>query len=95
LRQARPEEATRAFVRILQLPARHASVAIAAALEQALAGDCWSADGVAQYLQQARVPTPPLSTLDLTVAPSLAALSQVTIALPDRDCFNQLLSEVS
>ena len=48
LRQARPEGATREFVRILQLHARYAPDALAAALEQALALSCWSADGVEQ-----------------------------------------------
>jgi transposase len=95
LRQARPEEATREFVRILQLHARHAPAAITAALEQALVAGCWSADGVEQYLYQARMSSPPPTTLDLTAAPSLAALSQITIALPDLDSFNQLLSEVN
>ena len=94
LRQARPAEATREFVRILQLHVRFAPEAIAAALTQACALHCWSADGVEQCLHQALAPAVPASTLDLTAEPGLAALDQVRIPLPDLDRFNQLLPEV-
>jgi transposase len=49
LQQARPERATREFVRILQLHTRYPGAVLATALEQALALGCWSADGV-EYL---------------------------------------------
>lgn len=94
LRQARPEEATREFVRILQLHARYASDVIATALTQACALHCWSADGVEQCIRQALVPTVPASPLDLTAEPGLTALGQIRIPLPDLDRFNQLLPEV-
>ena len=94
LRRSRPEEATREFVRILQLHARHAPEPIAAALAQACADHCWSADGVEQYLLQALAPTAPPAALDLAAVPGLAALAQVHIPLPDLDRFNQLLTEV-
>ncbi len=94
MRQARPAEATREFVRILQLHARSTPEVIAAALERAAALHCWSADGVEQCVRQALAPPPPSAALDLAAAPGLAALGQVRIPLPDLDRFKQLLTEV-
>ena len=94
LRQARPADATREFVRILQLHARYAPAAIAAALERAAALRCWSADGVEQCVHQTLALPSPTATLDLAAEPGLAALGQVRIPLPELDRFNQLLTEV-
>ena len=92
LRQARPADATREFVRILQLHARYRPEAIAAALEQALALACWSADAVEILIRQAADPATVVSALDLTAVPRLAPLAAVTIPLPDLHAFDQLLS---
>lgn len=94
LREARPADATREFVRILQLHARYAPEVIAAALERAAALPCWSADGVEQCIHQALAPPVPAGAMDLAAAPGLAALGAVRIPLPDLDRFNQLLAEV-
>jgi hypothetical protein len=94
LREARPADATREFVRILQLHARYAPDVIAAALERAAALGCWSADGVEQCIHQALAPTVSAGAIDLAAAPGLAALGAVRIPLPDLGRFNQLLTEV-
>jgi len=94
LRHARPESATREFVRVLQLHARYDQAAIAGALEGALALGCWSADGVEQCLRQAAAPGVPPARLDLAAAPGLAPLVAVQIPLPDLAAFNRLLTEV-
>jgi hypothetical protein len=92
-RQARPREATRQFVRILQLHARFTAEQIAAALTQALALACWSAEGVELLLRQAQAPAAaPARPLDLTAVPGLAALAAVEIALPDLARYDRLLS---
>jgi hypothetical protein len=92
LRQARPADATREFVRILQLHARYRPEAIAAALEQALPLACWSADAVEVLIRQAANPAPVASALDLTAVPRLAPLATVTIPMPDLHAFDQLLT---
>jgi hypothetical protein len=92
LRQARPAEATREFVRILQLHARYRPEAIAAALEQALQLRCWSADAVEVLIRQATDPATVGSALDLTAAPHLAPLAAVTIPVPDLHAFDRLLT---
>jgi transposase len=94
LRHARPESATREFVRILQLHARYEGAAVAAALERALALECWSADGVEQCLQLACAPGVAAATLDLAAVPGLAPLVAVQIPLPDLTAFSRLLPEV-
>ena len=94
LRQARPDDATREFVRILQLHARFEGATVVAALTRALALACWSAEGVEQCAHQALAPAVPTGTLDLAAAPGLAALDRVDIALPDLERFNLLLPEV-
>ncbi|MHB8644204.1 MAG: hypothetical protein ACYDAR_00285, partial [Thermomicrobiales bacterium] len=93
LRRARPESATREFVRILQLHARHEPAAIAAALARALALGCWSADGVAYCLADTTIPAVVPGTFDLAADSRLAPLAAVQIPLPDLRAFNRLLWE--
>jgi hypothetical protein len=87
---ARPERATREFVRILQLHARYEEEILAQALEQALCLGCWSADGVEYLARQTSMPA-------WTALPSAAhagsvdPLSQVGIPLPDLARFDVLL----
>jgi len=95
LRQARPDGATREFVRILQLHARYCPEAIAVALDQALRLTCWSADAVEILIRQAGDPATVASTLDLTVLPRLAPLAAMTIPLPDLHAFDRLLAPMS
>lgn len=92
LRQARPDDATREFVRILQLHARYEAELIASALDHALALGCWSADGVEQCLLQRRLPTRPPVAVDLAAA---SVLTQIAIPLPDLQRFAALLPEVT
>ncbi len=96
LQQARPREARREFVRILQLHARYTPAAVAAALERAYDLRCWSADGVEQLVHQEGEAPLPATTVDLaaTGAPTLTRLAQVQIALPDPHCFDRLFEEV-
>lgn len=91
LRRARPESATREFVRILQLHARHEPAAIIAALQRALALGCWSADGVAYCLAETGIPVAMPGALDLAADHRLAPLAAVQIPLPDLTAFNRLL----
>jgi transposase len=92
LRRERPGDATREFVRILQLHARYRLEAIAAALEQALALACWSADAVEVLIRQTADPAATgASALDLAAVPRLAPLAAVTIPMPDLQAFDQLL----
>jgi transposase len=92
LRQARPEGATREFVRILQLHVRYEVDVLAAALERALALGCWSADGVEQLVRQALAP-PERPLLGAEMGSSLGPLPEVTIPLPDLHRFDGLLRE--
>jgi transposase len=92
LQRARPTDATREFVRMLQLHVRYAPVDIAAALETALTLRCWSADGIELLLRQAAGPIPPSVTLELATIPALAPLASVAIPLPDLGQFEQLLA---
>ena len=94
LRQARPDGATREFVRILQLHARYTPDVLTAALERALTLGCWSADSVEQLVRQAAQPTLPPTAIDLAAAPALRHLADVVIPLPDLRCFSPLLAEV-
>lgn len=94
LRQQRPDGATREFIRILQLHTRYSQDVLAAALERALAGHCFSADGVEQFARQATEPEPDAAVstpVDLIRQPTLARLAQVEIPLPDLRQFNRLL----
>ena len=93
LRQARPEGATREFVRILQLHARYAPDVLTAALERALILGGWSADSVEQLVHQALEPVTPI-TLALVVSPAPSPLADVVIPLPDLQRYAPLLAEV-
>jgi transposase len=95
LRQARPADATRQFVRILQLLVRFTPEQVAAALTQALALHCWGAEGVELLLRQALEPSAPATSSgwDLATAPGLASLAAVQIPLPDLAQYSQLLPE--
>jgi transposase len=93
LRQARPDGATREFVRILQLHVRYEADVVATALGRAFALSCWSADGVEQLARQ--VLAPPISPpSDSTPPAALTHLPQVSIPLPDLRRFDVLLQEV-
>lgn len=92
LRAARPEGATREFVRILQLHTRFSLEVIATALERAVALHCWSVDAIEQLARQELLPVPLPATDDPTL---LSHLPPVEIPLPDLRPFDQLLGEVS
>ncbi|MGI8913769.1 MAG: Mu transposase domain-containing protein [Chloroflexota bacterium] len=94
LRRARPEGATREFVRILQLHARYAPDVLKAALERALALGCWSADSVEQLARQALQPALPPTAINLAASPALTHLADVVIPLPDLQRYALLLAEV-
>ncbi len=96
LQQARPREARREFVRILQLYARYTPEVLAAALERAYGMRCWSADGVEHLVHQELDAPPPATTIDLTAVgtPTLMRLAQIQIALPDPHRFDCLFEEV-
>lgn len=93
LRQARPADATRQFVRILQLHAQFTADQIAATLEQALASQCWSAEGVELLLRQALAPAAPAPTGVLMGAagPGGGAVARLVIPPPDLTRFDRLL----
>lgn len=97
-RGARPEGATREFVRVLQLHARYPQEVLAAAVAQALATRCFSADGVEQFCRQAtglaEVGAPP-APIDLAATPMLTRLAQVRVPLPDLHRFDRLLVPVA
>jgi hypothetical protein len=93
LAQARPQDARRECVRILQLHARYGGPAVAAALERAQGLCCWSADGVEQLVHQQRGGPLPTSVVDLQASPALAPLAQVQIPLPDLQVFALLGAE--
>ncbi len=90
LRVAQPTEATRTFIRILQVGLRQGEAALAVALAQALALGCWQADGVELLLRQAQEPVVPATRLDLSAVPALAPLAAVTIPVPDLEAFAAL-----
>ncbi len=90
LQQARPPEARREFVRILQLHARYTPAVLAAALERAYGLRCGSADGVEQLVHQELDAPLPATTIDLAALPTLTRLAQVQIALPDPHRFDRL-----
>lgn len=93
LRQARPEDATRQFVRILQLHAQFSAEQIAITLTQALALPCWAADGVEQLLRQAHTASPPPAAVNLAEVAGRALLAAVTSPLPDLARYSQLRPE--
>jgi transposase len=93
LRRARPEGATREFVRILQLHVRYEVDVLATALERALALGCWSADGVEQLVRQALAPESLLRPAAAVVGPC-TPFPEMAIPLPDLHRFDVLLREV-
>ncbi len=94
LRQVRPTDATRQFVRILQLHVQFSAEQIAAALEQALVCQCWSAEGVEGLLRQALAPAAPVPAAALRRAAGLGGgpMASLTIPLPDLSQFDRLLA---
>jgi len=92
LQLARPQEARREFVRILQLHARYTPAVLPAALERAYGLCCWSADGVAQLVYQELDAPPPATLVDLEALPTLTHLAQLQIPLPDPHCFDRLFA---
>jgi hypothetical protein len=93
LRRARPEGATREFVRILQLHVRYEVDVLATALERALALGCWSADGVEQLVRQALAPESLLRPAAAVIGPC-TPFPEMAIPLPDLHRFDGLLREV-
>lgn len=82
-------QATQEFVRILRLHQDYPEALIAQALEQALGGHCYTADGVKQFVLRLAEPAQPVTRLDLSQAPHLGA---VQVAWPEVRQFNRLLS---
>lgn len=82
-------QATREFVRVLRLHEDYSEVAITQALEEALSGHCYSADGVKQIVL--RLTEPPCPTKPLEEAgqffPDVAP-----VLWPELDQFDRLLS---
>ena len=90
LRERLPNnQATQEFVRILRLHEDHPETLIAQALEQALAGHCYTADGVKQLVLRLAEPTPPCVPLDLAQAPYLGSIQ---VAWPALSQFDRSLS---
>jgi hypothetical protein len=79
----------------LQLGQHASEASLAAALAQALAVGCWSAEGVEQLLRQAQVPVAPQTQVDLLGRPNLAPLAQIEIPLPDLRVFAALVEGAS
>ena len=84
-------QATREFVRILRLHEDYAEALIAQALEQALAGHCYTADGVKQLILRLAEPTPP-PPLDLARLPHLET---GPVTWPEVGQFDRLLPSVA
>jgi len=97
LKTAHPEDATREFVRVLQLHARYTPEVIASALGRALGLGCWSADGVEQLARQSVEPPVPPDSGRSAGAPAPAWATEIRIPLPDLSRFELLLdaTEVS
>ena len=90
LRERLPtSQATKEFVRILRLHELYPEALIAQALEHALAGHCFSADGVKQLLLHLTEPTSPVGPLDLSRWPHL---NEVQVLWPEVGQFDRLLS---
>jgi hypothetical protein len=91
LRERLPDpQATREFVRILRLHADYAEGLIAQALDQALAGHCYTSDGVRQLVLRLAEPVQPAARLD--PAPHLDVLP---VTWPDLRQFDRLLNAAS
>ena len=82
-------QATKEFVRILRLHEDYSETLIAQALEQALAGHCYTADGVKQLVLRLAEPAPPSQPLDLAQA---GYLGSIQVAWPALSQFDRLLS---
>jgi transposase len=82
-------QATKEFVRILRLHELYPEAVIAEALEQALAGHCFSADGVKQLVLRLIEPATPAGPLDLTQWPHL---NEVQVSWPEVRQFDRLLA---
>lgn len=87
-------QATREFVHILRLHEDYPEAIIAQALEEALAGHCYSADGVKQLVLRLVEPTRPVAPLEVAT-PSFLDVGPV--AWPEVSQFDRLLgsAEVS
>jgi len=89
LRQRLPvHQATREFVRILRLHEDYPEATIAQALEQALAGHCYSADGVKQLVLRLVEPTRSVAPLEAAKA---SFLDIGPVAWPEVGQFDRLL----
>jgi transposase len=93
LQQARPERATREFVRVLQLHTRYPAAVLARVLEQAITLGCWSADGVEYLAHQTTLPAQDTASPPPSAVPA-GFLPEVVIPLPDIARFNALLQGV-
>jgi transposase len=81
------KERTSTFIRILRLCESHSEAIVAEVLEQALAGHCYSYDGVRELLRRLTEPAPP-PPLDLQNRPDLA---DICVQPTDLGQFNRLL----
>ena len=84
-------QATREFVRILQLHEDHAEGLMAQALEEALAAHCYSADGVKQIVRRLSEPTHVPAAL---TQEQLPLLDVSPVQWPDLRQFDRLLTTV-
>lgn len=84
-------QATREFVRILRLHEEYSETLIAQALEEALTGHCYSADGVKQLLL--RLVEPPRPTIPLQAAQRLFP-DLGPVLWPEMSQFDRLLNSV-
>jgi hypothetical protein len=93
LRQRLPlNQATREFIRILQLHQDYAEREVAQALEEALEHHCYTADGVKQLLQRLREPSQPPAPLDVSPWPQLG---MAPVTWPALTRFDALLAHLS
>ena len=81
-------QGTKEFVRILRLHEEYPEALIAQALEQALTGHCFSADGVKQLILRLIEPAQSAGPLDLTQWPHL---NEVQVSWPEVSQFDRLL----
>lgn len=98
--QGSMSQATREFVRILRLHESHPEALIAQALEQALAGHCYRADGVKQIVlrlsEQAEASCSGPSAFESPLAPEqLPVLDVAPVCWPEVGQFDRLLPSVA
>lgn len=84
-----PTQATREFVRILRLHEDFPEAIIAQALEAALAGHCYSVDGVKQLVLRLTEPAPSPTRLE---DETITSLTPTAVAWPAVEQFDRLLS---